>query len=265
LEPVPIADPRDPRIALYRGVRDPELLRDHGVFIAEGRLVVQRLLEQSSLKARSVLVTRAASQQLEAALARTACPVFLAEPALVADLAGFNVHRGCLAIGERPPRRDIDSLVSSAGAAPLVVLERVGNPDNVGGVFRNAAALGAAAVLLSPGCADPLYRKTIRTSMGAALTLPFAAFESWPSGLESLRGGRTIVALTTSPDAAPIEGVAERMEGPVALLLGHEGHGLSAEARRHAHQWARIPMALGADSLNVSSATAIALYVFGAP
>jgi tRNA G18 (ribose-2'-O)-methylase SpoU len=217
------------------------------------------------MKVRSVLVTRAASQQLEAALARAACPVFLADPALVADLAGFNVHRGCLAIGERQPRRGIDSLVSSAGAAPLVVLERVGNPDNVGGVFRNAAALGAAAVLLSPGCADPLYRKTIRTSMGAALTLPFAAFESWPSGLESLRAGaRAIVALTTSPGAAPIGEVAARVDGPVVLLLGHEGHGLSAEARRYAHHRARIPMAPGADSLNVSSAAAIALYLFGA-
>lgn len=246
-------------------MRDPELLRDHGVFIAEGRLVVQRLLEQSSLKARSVLVTRAAREQLEPALAQAACPVFLAEPALVADLVGFNVHRGCLAIGERPPQRGVESLVSSAGPAPLVVLERVGNPDNVGGVFRNAAALGAGAVLLSPGCADPLYRKAIRTSMGAALTVPFAAFESWPSGLESLRAGaRTIVALTTSPDAAPIEEVANRVKGPVALLLGHEGHGLSAEARRHAHREARIPMARGADSLNVSSAAAIALYRFSA-
>ena len=163
----------DPRLALYRGVRDPELLRAHGVFIAEGRLVVRRLLE-SRFRTRSVLVTPTARAELSDLLERLddATLVYEADIDLFRQLAGFHVHRGCLAIGERPaptPWRDV-----LRNARTVIVLEDVGNPDNVGGLFRAGAALGADAVLLSPGCADPLYRKSIRTSMAATLMLPFA-------------------------------------------------------------------------------------------
>ena len=243
-------------------MRDPDLLRDHGVFIAEGRLVVQRLLERSSYRPRSVLVIAPALSGLADVLRVAPCPVFLAPPELVTTLTGFNVHRGCLAIADRGSAASIDRLLAKEG--PLVILENVGNPDNVGGTFRNAAAFGASAVLLSRGCSDPLYRKAIRTSMGAALTVPFSAAEPWPAVLEQVRSHDwTLVSLTPSSDAAELSDAAAAIRGRrIALLLGHEGSGLTEDAQRFSDVRARIPMAKGTDSLNVATAAAVALYEF---
>lgn len=259
---IPVADPADPRLALYRGVRDPELLRHHGVFIAEGRFVVERLLGQTHFRVRSVLVTPAAHGSLDRALAATSCPVYIADQGIVNTIAGYNIHRGCLAVGERGSARTLDDLATSP--RPLVVLERVGNPDNVGSTFRNAAAFGAAGVVLSPGCSDPLYRKAIRTSMAAALTVPFVTASEWPAPLTTLRAtGRTLVALTLGERAEELATAAARLRGrPLALLLGHEGAGLTREAEELADAHVRIPIAPAADSLNVATAAAIALYEF---
>jgi tRNA G18 (ribose-2'-O)-methylase SpoU len=259
---VRIHDPSDPRLALYRGVRDPELLHAHGVFVAEGRLVVRRLLESNRFRARSVLVTASARGELAELLDRLgdATPVYEADSDLFRQLTGFNVHRGCLALGERPaptPWRDV-----VAASRTIVVLEDVGNPDNVGGIFRASTALGADAILLSPGCADPLYRKSIRTSMAAALTLPYGAAEPWPDALGGLRQlGFETVALTPSG----LEAI-DAVERPprLALLLGHEGAGLSKAALARADRSVRISMAPGADSLNVVTAAAIALHTLSA-
>ena len=256
---MPVVDvASDPRLALYRGVRDPELLRKHGVFIAEGRLVVRRLLEASAFRTRSVLVTPAARAELSDLLDRLdeTRPVYEAAIDLFRELTGFNVHRGCLAIGERPAPgawRDV-----ARNARTLLVLEDVGNPDNIGGAFRAAAALGADGVVLSPGCADPLYRKSIRTSMAATLTLPFATADPWPDVLDDLRrDGIEIVALTPSGE----EGLDDlRRASKIAVLAGHEERGLSEAALHHADRRVRIPMAAGADSLNVVTAVAIALH-----
>ncbi len=249
--------PTDPRLALYRGVRDAELLRSHGVFVAEGRLVVRRLLE-SRFRTRSVLVTPTARAELSDVLERLdeAPPVYEADMDLFRQLTGFNVHRGCLAIGERPAPTSWREVVRHTRTA--IVLEDVGNPDNVGGLFRAGAALGADAVLLSPGCADPLYRKSIRTSMAATLTLPFAEAEPWPDMLENLRrDGLEIVALTPSGS----ETLDSSRRAPrLALVAGHEGRGLSGGALARADRLVRIPMAPGADSLNVVTAVAIALH-----
>jgi tRNA G18 (ribose-2'-O)-methylase SpoU len=252
----------DPRLALYRVVRDPELLRSHGVFLAEGRLVVERLLGQTNYRARSVLVTPAALASLAPALSHASCPAYLVEPPVMRDLAGFSIHRGCLAIGERGTPRRLEDLAAAGG--PLVVLERVGNPDNVGGAFRNAAAFGASGVVLSPGCSDPLYRKSIRTSMGAALTVPFVIAPEWPGALAGLRAaGWRVVALRPGEPTASIHVVAAHLRGSrVALLLGHEGEGLTPDAERLATDRARIPMARGTDSLNLATAAGIALYEF---
>lgn len=246
-------------------MRDPELLRGHGLFIAEGRLVVQRLLEGSPLRARSVLVTPTARDSLASTLDRADCPIYVVDRATMAAVAGFDIHRGCLALGERPEPVGLDDFLRTAGAGPLIVLERVGNPDNVGGIFRNAAALGASGVVLSPGCSDPLYRKSIRTSMGASLHVPFCVAERWPDAIDTIAlAGRTVVALTPRADAERIDEVAARLSGtPVALLLGHEGSGLSAEAASRATVHARIPLVAGTDSLNVASASAVALHLFG--
>ena len=258
--PTRVADAADPRLVLYRGVRDPELLREHGAFLAEGRSVVERLLRQSSFRARSVLVTPAAHESLAAIIASAQCPVYLVDPPIVQAITGYNIHRGCLAIGDRGAPRDPADLAASHG--PLVMLEQVGNPDNIGGVFRNAAAFGATGVLLSPGCSDPLYRKSIRTSMGASLTVPFAIAEDWPHVIDQLRDSAwTVIALTLGAGAEDISAAASRIRSSrVALLLGHEGSGLSPDAEARASLRARIPIRKDTDSLNVATAAAIALY-----
>ena len=261
---VELRDAADPRVADYRGVRDPALALEGRYFIAEGRQVVAELLEGGRFPARSVLVTPAARDALGDALARglaarPGLPVYLAPPALVQDLSGFHIHQGCLAIGER---RDDPPWQQVAAATRLLVLEAVGNPDNVGGLFRNARALGAGGVLLGPGCADPLYRKAIRTSMGAALAVPFARVDDLRATLAALGGeGRATVAATPSPRARPVREVAAAVGSrPVALVLGHEGDGLSPAALDACEMHARIPMVAGVDSINVSAAAAVMLY-----
>jgi tRNA G18 (ribose-2'-O)-methylase SpoU len=253
-------DPGDELLSDYRSVPDPELAARRGLFVAEGRLVVTRLLRDSGLAARSALVTETAFRALRPALeARPGLPVYVVPQAVMNEITGFNIHRGCLAIGERPAPRDWRAL---ARGTRLVVVERVGDAANVGALFRNAAAFGAAAVLLGPACADPLYRKAIRTSMGAALVVPFATLDGWPAALRELRaGGHAVVGLTPSAAARPLRDLRAAVAGrPVALVVGHEGDGLTDDARGACEYHARIPMADGVDSLNVATAAAIALY-----
>lgn len=248
----------DPRVADYGNVPDPELLRARGIFIAEGRMVVRRLLDTPRFRTRSLLLTPAGHEAMADALAaRPDLPAYVVPQDVMNGITGFNIHRGCLAIGERPSP---DSWTDVAGRASLlVVLERVGNADNVGGIFRSADAFGADAVLLGPGCADPLYRKAIRTSMGAALRVPFAAMPEWPNGLEQLRAdGFQVIALTPDAAAKPLDDVSPPAR--IALVVGHEGDGLTADALAAADQRVRIPLARGVDSLNASTAAAIALY-----
>ena len=233
--------------------------------MAEGRLVVRRLLTESALVTRSVMVTETARASLaDVFAARPDVPVYVIPQAVMNDIAGFDIHRGCLAIGERPqPARWQDVAASgSSRKAPIVVLERVSNADNVGGVFRNAAAFGAGAVLLDPASTDPLYRKAIRTSMGAALLVPFARAKPWPGALQELRDlGFALMAMTPSPDALPVRERVQLLAGRhVAILFGHEGEGLSRAALDICDHHARIPIASSVDSLNVSAAAAVALY-----
>jgi tRNA G18 (ribose-2'-O)-methylase SpoU len=206
---------------------------------------------------------------LDVLRARPDVPVYVVPPAVMTRVTGFNMHRGCLAAGERPRPAVWTDLVGCGGfrlkpeARTLVVLERVANADNVGGVFRNAAALGASAVLLDAASVDPLYRKAIRTSMGAALAVPFARAEPWPDALRTLAGrGFSTVALTPAPAARPLADVIDAIGGtrPVALVLGHEGDGLTPAALDACTHRARIPIGPGVESLNVAAAAAVALY-----
>jgi tRNA G18 (ribose-2'-O)-methylase SpoU len=258
----------DPRLADYRHVPDPELLRRGEVFVAEGRFVVRALLALSPLRTRSVLLTEnafsALANVIEPRLAET--PVFLVEEGVIEALTGFNIHRGCLAIGERPPRASVGALLARLHAARrLVVLERIANADNIGGVFRNVAAFGVDAVVLGPGCCDPLYRKAIRVSIGAALRVPFCHAGDWEADLELLRAADfTLAALVPSADADDIavHATVSLPDRKLALLAGSEGAGLTPEALSHADFRLRIPMAQGVDSLNVATATGIALHRF---
>ena len=270
---VPISDLHDPRIAEYRNVPDGVLLREKGLFIAEGRLVVRQLLTASRLRTQSLLVSDAALRSLEHLAGHdTPFPVYLTAQALMNEIVGFKIHRGCLAIGVRPSPNSLTDLVGGRMDEPfltqaytvsrIVVLEGVSNVDNIGGIFRSVAALGGHAVVIGPGCGDPLYRKAIRTSIGATLRVPFAS-AAWPEALHVLRGaGFMLVALTPNAPAEPLEDVATdlRARSRVALVMGAEGTGLSAGALDCADMRVRIPLAPGVDSINVTMATAIALY-----
>lgn len=262
--PIPVASLDDPRIADYARIGDPAFLRSRGLFVAEGRLVVRRLLA-SRWTTRSLLVTRAAVASLGAALESCAAPVYLADQMLMNALVGFIIHRGCLALAERPP--DLTLAAAALGdASRVVVLEGVSNPDNVGGIFRSAAAFRADLVVLGPGCGDPLYRKAVRTSMAAVLAVPFVWAGAWPQALATLRAsGLTVIALTPEERTAALQD-AVRAAARTALLLGAEGAGLSDAAMAHADLRVRIPITDAVDSLNVAVAASIAMYhVFGCP
>lgn len=257
---IQITNLEDPRVADYAHVGDPGWLKQQRLFVAEGRLVVSRLFESRSFAVRSVLVTPAALAAMKGVLETERCPIYVCDQAALNDLTGFNFHRGCLAIGDRPAV--VESLEQLTGARCLLALEGVGNPDNVGGLFRAAAALGGDAVLLDKGCADPLYRKSIRTSMGAVFRLPFAIVDDWVSTIQSLnQGNLDVVALTPTPSATRLADVARdrSRERRLILMLGAEGPGLSTEAIGAATVTARIPIAPDVDSLNVVVAAGIAL------
>jgi tRNA G18 (ribose-2'-O)-methylase SpoU len=256
-----IVDPADARLDDFRNIPDAELIRRRGVFVAEGRLVVQRLLRESRLRTRALMLTAAAHAAMADVLATLHdTPVYVVPQTVMDEVAGFPVHRGCVALGEHPRATPWRAVIRDARL--VLVLERVADPDNIGAMFRSAAALGTDAVLLDPVTTDPLYRKAIRTSMGATLLMPFARMEPWPAGLEELSAlGFATVALTPAPTADPIHEVATRIGSrPIALVLGHEGDGLTAHALEGCDYFARIPIGRRVDSLNVATAAAIALY-----
>ncbi|MGE3109902.1 MAG: TrmH family RNA methyltransferase [Phycisphaerales bacterium] len=283
---LPIESIDDPRVADYSQVREAELRADRfdapgGLFIAEGELVIRRLLA-SRYPIRSMLITRARLATLADLLTTLPgdVPVYLVEQHTMNAVVGFNIHRGALAIGQRGPEPALHALLQPARCA--VILENLANHDNLGGIFRNVAALGAGCfgrtcILLSPRCADPLYRKSIRVSMGAALQVPFATLNDWSGGLELLKqSGFHVIAMTPADDAQDIAQVAHRVAtsgARPAILLGAEGPGLSPESLRLADVRARIPMPgrddsaatlsppdAAVDSLNVAVACAISLH-----
>lgn len=251
----------DPRLETYRSVSDAELLRVRGLFVAEGRLVVRRVVDDPRYRLVSVVVNHAAYTDLADVLVRVpeTVPILIADGAALEAVTGYHVHRGCLALVERPRPPSIDEVI--AGDGIVVVLEGVANADNVGGVFRNAAAFGAAGVVLSPACCDPFYRKAVRTSMGAVLRVPFACAESWPEALVRIKAaGRRVVALTPRASQSITEFARLQNGEPMALVAGTEGDGLSREIEAMADARVSIPMADGVDSLNVAVALGISLY-----
>jgi tRNA G18 (ribose-2'-O)-methylase SpoU len=283
---VGVDDPDDPRLDLFRDLNDPagriRLDSDQSVFVVEGRLAVDRLLT-SEYTVRSLLVddhqVTAASDLVAATRARGA-PVFVGSRALVASTVGFALHRGVVAVANRPSPAGVGRLLADAagtsareGAPPLVaVLEGLNDHENIGALFRNAAAFGVAGVLLNPTCADPLYRRSIRVSVGHVLRIPFARLVPWPTGLHQVRSaGFVVAALAPRPAAdsgVPAVSLAELkawMFGSgdpvgVALLLGAEGPGLTDTALAASDVVVTIPMSDGVDSLNVATAAAVAFH-----
>jgi tRNA G18 (ribose-2'-O)-methylase SpoU len=259
-----IDDPSDPRVDDYRAVRDPEWLKRRGRFVVESRAAIEFLLARPDLHVDSMLLTSTAWRELQPALAqRTGIEVLVTTPGILRAIGGYRFHQGALALARRPLDAEPHALIDPPGRARLVVLEEVANPDNVGAIFRNALAFGARGLLLSPGCAHPLYRKAIRASTGAALRLPFAYAPDFRAALESLRkAGWLCAALSPDPAAEAIDRRAGELAAlpRVALLLGHEFDGLSAEAFAACELRLRIPMVPGVDSLNIAAASAIALH-----
>jgi tRNA G18 (ribose-2'-O)-methylase SpoU len=261
----------DPKAAPYRDVRDAALASRDGLFMAEGRFVVPILLSRASrYRVHSVLGTAIALEsvapQLEAArAAHPSLPVYEASQAVMDEIVGFPIHRGLLAAGVRTPSVDADALLEAEAWPGLVVaVEDLTNHDNLGGVYRNAAAFGAGAVLVTERCCDPLYRKCVRVSMGHALTEATGRWQGGRAGVRALKDlGYTTIALTPrreAVDLSAIEPSASADTRGVALLVGSEGEGLSKAAMMEADVRARIPMAAGVDSLNTATATGIGLW-----
>lgn len=261
-ELIEITDPADPRLGDYRDLRDVELRKhleaEHGLFLAEGEKVVRRAVEAGFVP-RSLLMAPRWLDGLADVLATTDAPCFVLSEALAEQVTGFHVHRGALASLERRPLPAVADVL--AGARSVLVLEDIVDHTNVGAILRSGAALGFDAVLLSPRCADPLYRRAIKVAMGAVFTMPWTRLPDWYDALPDLSAaGFTTVALTLAPDSTPLEDAVAGVDR-LALVLGSEGHGLSPRWEKSADRRAIIPMRAGIDSLNVAAATAVACYV----
>ncbi len=259
---IEIADPADPRLADYRDLRDVQLRRaleaEHGLFLAEGEKVVRRAVE-GGFEARSFLMAPRWLDGLADVLDASDAPCYVLSEALAERVTGFHVHRGALASLHRRPDPSPESVIE--GARFVLVLEDLVDHTNVGAAFRSGAALGVDAVLLSPRCADPLYRRAVKVGMGAVFSLPWTRVPDWYDALPTLAGhGFTSVALTLAPDAVPLEEAVAGLDR-VALVLGSEGQGLTSRWEQSADRRAIIPMAAGIDSLNVAAAAAVACYV----
>ncbi len=254
---IEIDDPADPRLDDFRDLstadRRPDRPGGRGLVIAEGVVVVERLLA-SPYPVRALLGVR---RRIEA-LGHLAAPAYVTSAEVMAEVVGFHLNRGVLAAADRAPQPAAEHLARTS--ARLAVLEGVGDHENLGSLFRNAAALGIDGILLGPGCSDPLYRRSVRVSMGHVLRVPFAHLPDLRTGLDMLRdNGFRVAALTPRPTAANLAD-AGLNRGKAAVLLGSEGPGLTEEAIAAADMAVRIPMAPGVDSLNVATAAAIAFY-----
>jgi tRNA G18 (ribose-2'-O)-methylase SpoU len=254
---LPVTDATDERLADFRDLMDADARLDRrAVVIAEGVNVVERLA-RSSYRIRAIAGVPAKLAALAPVLEMLDCPVYELDKWTLSEVVGFRVTRGVLASADRPPPVAAERLI--AAGRRFVVLETINDFENLGSIFRNCAAFGVDAVLLDQRCADPLYRRSVRVSMGNVFGIGFATLaDPWPDSLKLLRdGGVRLLALTPRESARPLREVrpAERW----AVLLGAEGPGLSEAALTAADEWVRIPMATGVDSLNVATAGAVAL------
>lgn len=252
-----VRDPDDERLRDYRHLTDAAA-RSKDQLVAEGIMVIRQLVA-SAYPVRSMLITANRIEALAEEINAIDAPVYVVDQAVMNSVAGFNIHRGTLAVAGRLP---LPSLADVIGAAQrLAVAEGLTDHENMGALFRNAAAFGVDAVVLCPRSCDPLYRRAIRVSMGHVLRLPFTRLAEWPGGLDSLRSaGFEVLALTPDPAAEPVEAVAAGGGRRWAALFGSEGSGLSDGALAKADTRVRIPMAQGVDSLNVATAAAVTFH-----
>lgn len=267
LDIVHLTDPDDERLADYVSLTDVALRSRHepekGLYIAESSTVLGRALAAGH-RPRSVLVSPRWLPDLTAMLeardpAGEPVQVYVAEPAVLEAITGFHVHRGALAAMHRPPLPPVADVI--AGARRVAVLEDVVDHTNVGAAFRSAAAIGVDAVLVTPRCADPLYRRSVRVSMGTVFQVPWTRVDPWPGGIDVLReAGFVTAALALSDDSVSLDALEADPPERLALVLGAEGDGLKPATIAAADLTVRIPMAGGVDSLNVAAAGAVAFW-----
>jgi len=257
-----ITDLSDPRLGDYLNLTDVALRRVSepagGLYIAESSKVIARALAAGHVP-RSALMLEQWLPDLEQLLEPFDIPVFVGAPDLLESLTGFSLHRGALASMHRPALPEVGELLRDARR--VVVLEDIVDHTNVGAIFRSVAGLGADAVLVTPRCADPLYRRSVRVSMGTVLQVPWTRLPDWPLGADQLHAaGFHIAALALADTAVELDDFAAAAPERVALILGTEGDGLSPDALSAADTVVTIPMLHGVDSLNVGAASAVALY-----
>ncbi|HLS49315.1 MAG TPA: RNA methyltransferase [Actinomycetaceae bacterium] len=277
---IPILDAGDERLSDYRDLTDVGLRRrfepEAGLYIAESGNVIERAIDAGH-RPRSLLMARRWLPLMEPiiATARGAAgdphggpvPVYLASEAVLREVTGYHVHRGALAAMHRPRLPSVTELLAAqppqetTSASRVAVLENLVDHTNVGAAFRAAAAMGVDAVLVTPGCADPFYRRSVRVSMGTVFQVPWTRIEAWPGGIDELRGaGYTVAGMTLGEGAITLDELVARDPAKLALIFGAEGHGLSRAAERGVDWHVTIPMMNGVDSLNVAAASAVAFY-----
>lgn len=260
---IDVVDPADVRVDDFRDLnsvdRRPDLPTGKGLVIAEGVLVCQRMLA-SRFAPHAFLGTDRRLSELAADLAGASCPFYRASAEVMAEVVGFHLNRGVLAAARRAPELEVAEIL--AGSRTVAVLEGVNDHENLGSIFRNAAGLGVDAVIFGAGCADPLYRRAVRVSMGHALLVPFARAQRWPADISALRdNGFRLLAMTPNRQAGELAATMDELaDDKVAVLVGAEGPGLTETVLRAADARVRIPMTRGTDSLNVATAAALAFY-----
>lgn len=268
--PIFIESIDDPRLDDYRNIRDRNLRsaqREQGRFIGESVLVVERMLAQPAIT-RSVLASEKKGDRLATMIADSpspSTPLLVVSDAIIKQVAGFDLHRGVLACGERNKidTRSLVSVLPDANArATLLLCDGINNIDNIGLLFRNAAAFGVDAVILSPDCHDPLYRKSLRVSIGHALQIPYHRCDNWRECLEALRNEHGFQTIASSLDEQAIALDAAPQPDRLALIMGSEFNGICEGSRDAADALVRIPMAKNVDSLNVAAASAVLLHHF---
>ncbi|MFI9048993.1 TrmH family RNA methyltransferase [Streptomyces sp. NPDC053427] len=289
-EIITVDDPDDPRLADYTGLTDVELRRRRepaeGLFIAEGEKVIRRA-RHAGYEMRSMLLSAKWVDVMRDVIDEVPAPVYAVSPDLAERVTGYHVHRGALASMQRKPlpapaellagqgrtaaTEAVDDHTDTGAVSPsglpkgagrrVALFEDIVDHANLGAAFRNAAALGVDAVFLTPRCADPLYRRAVKVSMGAVFHVPWTRLTSWPQDIELFRRhGFVTAALCLGEKSITVDELAARRYEKLALMLGTEGDGLSVDALRAADEWVRIPMAAGVDSLNVAAASAVAFY-----
>jgi tRNA G18 (ribose-2'-O)-methylase SpoU len=268
--PIEITDPGDERVRDYFTLTDVALRTkvepERGLYLAESEKVIRRALAAGH-RPRSFLMGKRWITDLSDMVAQAESqdvPVYFAQAGVIEAMTGFHLHRGALASMHRPPLVTPQSLLRDA--ARVIVLEDIVDHTNVGAVFRSAAALGVDAVLITPRCADPLYRRAVRVSMGTVFQVPWTRIEPWPSGLQVLRDhGFTVAAFALGDGAISLDDLAANQPARLAMVFGTEGDGLSRLAVKGADLVVKIPMAQGVDSLNMAAASAVAIWALRPP